>query len=310
MRGSIDVTLVDACLRAGAGGSPTAVATTGDDLDDRTLTRIPGLAGTSHLAVIGPGLSLRFFTTEGELPSCGHGTVAAVAVLAGRPGGFQGRLRVGGREFAASGVPEPPGDPVAARSHAGPASDAGARSDAGAGSAVGVWFGQGVVAIGPAGPDLVGAFRSAVGLTTEDLHPGYEPAVAAPGRPRLLLPAADRGVLAALRPDHERLAAESRRYGQLGCFVYTPASGSQRAAARMFAPAIGVPEDVANANSTGGLAAHLLATGRDPAVAVDQGDALGRPSTVRATAAPGPHGITTHVGGIARVVGTSRLILT
>jgi len=32
-------------------------------------------------------------------------------------------------------------------------------------------------------------------------------------------------------------------------------------AARMFAPSIGVPEDVANANSTGCLAAHLAGQG-------------------------------------------------
>jgi len=61
-----------------------------------------------------------------------------------------------------------------------------------------------------------------------------------------------------------------------------------------------VPEDAANANSTGCLAAHLLATGRNPVVAVDQGDALGRPSTVHADAARLGDGIVTRVGGTAR----------
>ncbi len=112
-------------------------------------------------------------------------------------------------------------------------------------------------------------------------------------------------MLAGIRPDQERLAAESRRYGQLGCFVYVPPSAAGPAAARMFAPAIGVPEDVANANSSGCLAAHLLITGRDPAVAVDQGDALGRPSTVHATAARRGSGIATRVGGTARILPAS-----
>jgi trans-2,3-dihydro-3-hydroxyanthranilate isomerase len=70
----------------------------------------------------------------------------------------------------------------------------------------------------------------------------------------------------------------------------------------MFAPAIGVPEDVANANSGGCLAAHLLITGHSPTVAVDQGDALGRPSTVHATATRTGRGIATRVGGTAAAV--------
>jgi predicted PhzF superfamily epimerase YddE/YHI9 len=79
----------------------------------------------------------------------------------------------------------------------------------------------------------------------------------------------------------------------------------------MFAPAIGVAEDIANANSTGCLAAHLLVTGRPAAsevgVEVDQGDALGRPSTVYATATRTPLGIATSVGGSARVTRTVRV---
>ncbi|MFL6072672.1 MAG: PhzF family phenazine biosynthesis protein [Mycobacteriales bacterium] len=292
---SIEVVLVDACLRDGAGGSPTAVLTSGDGLGDAAMARIPPLAGTSHVAVIGPpvadgaGRTVRFFTSEGELPSCGHGTVAAIAVLAAAGGGYDGRLRAGGRDFAASATRDP------------------ATGDVVAGGVVAAWFDQGLVERGTADEGLVGAFLAALGLGTGDLRPEDEPTVASPGRPRLLLPVADRDVLAALRPDMERLAAESRRHGQLGCFVYAPPSATDRPAARMFAPAIGVPEDVANANSTGCLAAHLLATGRGPAVAVDQGDALGHPSTVYAAAERAPGGIATRVGGAARLAGSVRL---
>ena len=71
----------------------------------------------------------------------------------------------------------------------------------------------------------------------------------------------------------------------------------------MFAPAIGVDEDVANANSTGCLAAHLLDTtgAQTVAIEVEQGDALGRPASVLASARRGPAGITTRVGGLAVV---------
>jgi trans-2,3-dihydro-3-hydroxyanthranilate isomerase len=286
---SVEVSMVAACLRDGAGGSPTAVVTNCEVLDDVDLVRIPSRMGTSHAAVVSPqrssdrGRTLRFFTAKGELPGCGHGTVAAIAVLAlqGAREGFQGLLRVAGRDFEATGSvkPEPKGGEVAE-----------------------VWFDQGIVEHRGATGDERAVFLAALGLERNALHPDDEVTVASPGRARLMIPVVDRTVLASIRPDQERLAAESRRHGQLGCFVYVPPSATEPAAARMFAPAIGVPEDVANANSSGCLAAHLLITGRSPTVAVDQGDALGRPSTVHATAIRSGRGIATRVGGAARVL--------
>jgi trans-2,3-dihydro-3-hydroxyanthranilate isomerase len=105
--------------------------------------------------------------------------------------------------------------------------------------------------------------------------------VATLGRPRMLLPIADRAALASLRPDLGRLRAATDRFGFLGCYVYTVPDAEGRAAARMFAPSIGVPEDIANANSTACLAAHLGADLR-----VDMGDSLGSPATVTASARP------------------------
>jgi hypothetical protein len=146
------------------------------------------------------------------------------------------------------------------------------------------WFDQGVIRRRRATAPERRSFLAALGLREGDLNPDDEVVVMSPGRERLLIPVADPEVLAGLRPDQRRLAAASRDFDQLGCFVYAPLTPAGRAPARMFAPAIGVPEDVANANSTGCLAAHLLATGRNPVVAVDQGDAAGRLATVRACA--------------------------
>jgi trans-2,3-dihydro-3-hydroxyanthranilate isomerase len=286
---SAAVTMVGACLRDGAGGSPTAVLTNSEGLDDASLMRIPSRMGTSHVAVVyPPGISggsraLRFFTTLGELPACGHGTVAAIAVLALQPTqpGFQGLLRASGRDFEATGDITP---------------------DARGSTVVETWFDQGIVDHRLATDDIRTAFLAALGLERSALHPDDAAAVASPGRARLMIPVIDRKTLAGIRPDQERLAVASRRFGQLGCFVYVPPSATEPAAARMFAPAIGVPEDVANANSSGCLAAHLLLTGRNPTVAVDQGDALGLPSTVHATATRSAGGVATRVGGSARIL--------
>src|SRR5690349_18053092 len=83
------VTIVDACLRAGRGGSPTAVLEDAE-LTDEERRAIPVARGTSHAVFVssdgGTGMALRFFTAAGELPACGHGTVAALAYLAERAG--------------------------------------------------------------------------------------------------------------------------------------------------------------------------------------------------------------------------------
>ncbi|MFH8387701.1 PhzF family phenazine biosynthesis protein [Kitasatospora sp. NPDC018058] len=92
-----------------------------------------------------------------------------------------------------------------------------------------------------------------------------------------------RTALAELAPDFALLRAACDRYGLLGCYVYSPPDRLGRAAARMFAPSIGVPEDIANANSTACLAAAHATTGGADNLAVDMGDHLGSPSTITAT---------------------------
>ncbi|WP_407986387.1 PhzF family phenazine biosynthesis protein [Kitasatospora sp. CMC57] len=71
----------------------------------------------------------------------------------------------------------------------------------------------------------------------------------------------------------------------------------------MFAPSIGVPEDIANANSMACLAARTAGSGADR-LTVDMGDHLGRPSTV--TAAVHHDGLERRirVGGRAAIVRT------
>lgn len=250
--------IVDACLRDGRGGSPTVVLPE-TPMSDGERRRIPVAARTSHAVFAGGDGTLRFFTAEGELPACGHGTVAALAWL----GDFEGSLRTGSREFAARAVRR--GDVVEAAFDAG-------RVELREPSTV-----ERDLVVAALGGEVVASAAR----------------VASIGRARLLVPVEDREALAALSPDLDRLREACDRVGFLGCYVYSPPVGG-RAAARMFAPSIGVPEDIANANSTACLAAHL-----DTAVAVDMGDSLGSPATI--TAAPTTGG-RVELGGIARTV--------
>jgi trans-2,3-dihydro-3-hydroxyanthranilate isomerase len=71
-------------------------------------------------------------------------------------------------------------------------------------------------------------------------------------------------------------------------------------------PSIGVPEDIANANSTACLAAHLAARGITD-ITVDMGDALGSPATITASARKSPTGPKILVGGAAITTRTGTL---
>ena len=300
-----DITIVRACTGHGLGGSPTAVLMDDAALTDSARRAIVRQAGTSHAAFIDAGAettaNVRFFTTSGELTNCGHGTIAAQAVLLDlrQTKEHRGQQRTGGRTF----------DTTAVRR----------------GDGVEVWFDQGVVELQDCTTTAARPILASLGIEARDIATNDDLCIASPGTPRLLVPIRNRETLLSLRPDLERLAAECRRLGLLGCFVYVPSATQESAtqnaaaqdvatqdvatqnvatqnavAARMFAPAIDVGEDVVNANSSGCLAAYLLAKHGIFSVEVEQGDTLGYPSSVFATATVGEGGdISTRVGGVA-----------
>jgi trans-2,3-dihydro-3-hydroxyanthranilate isomerase len=110
--------------------------------------------------------------------------------------------------------------------------------------------------------------------------------------------------VAALTPDMRALAG----LGEVGvsCFAIDGA----RVKTRMFGPGLGVAEDPATGSAAGPLAVHLarhgvVAFGTELQIA--QGEEIGRPSQLRATAEGGPEQITVvRVGGGAVVVAEGR----
>lgn len=269
--------IVNACTRDGRGGSPTAVLDEGP-FTDAERRELPVRLGTSHAVFVADGddgsVALRFFTTEGELPACGHGTVAALALLAADAGvdPYRVRLRTAARVFDGWSTVEA-GRP---------------RAD----------FDAGPVALRAPEASVCAPVLAALGL-----DPGTGGVrVAGAGRERLLIPVGDPGALAAAAPHFQRLREACDAAGLLGCFVYAPQAGPGRFAARMFAPSIGVDEDIANANSTACLAAVL--GGR---IEVDMGDALGSPATISARARTVAGGQAVDLGGEAVVGRVVRL---
>jgi trans-2,3-dihydro-3-hydroxyanthranilate isomerase len=107
--------------------------------------------------------------------------------------------------------------------------------------------------------------------------------------------------VATLSPDLGALA----RLGAYGISCFS-VSG-QRVKTRMFAPALGVPEDPATGSAAGPLAVHLsrhARLGYGEEIEIEQGVELGRPSTLYARAFVGPERIErVTVGGAAVIVG-------
>ena len=281
------VTIVNACLRNGRGGSPTAV------LEEASLTafercQVPQLMGTSHAVFVSaengdpdrPLASLRFFTATGELPGCGHGTVAALAFLAQnvRRDPYHVTLR----------TPE--------GSFAGEATRAGGRVSAA--------FDPGAVRLREATVDERVMVFDALGHDPDILAPDI--CVASLGRPRLLVPLSTPTAVAGLQPDYDQLRDLCDRLGLLGCYVHSVPTTDGQLSARMFAPSIGVPEDIANANSTACLAARLVQRNMTR-INVDMGDSLASPATITATTQQTRLGAQIRVGGAAKVIQTLRL---
>ncbi|MFD8143976.1 PhzF family phenazine biosynthesis protein [Streptomyces sp. NPDC059708] len=236
MSGPGTTVIVHACLRDGTGGSPTAVVLDDDRLSDEQRRRVPLDHGTSHAVFLQrrpereptvdqPAIHIRFFTSSGELPACGHGTVAALAFLASRAedaGDYRALLRTSTRTFEGRALRE--------------------------GAYLTAAFDPGPVDLRQASAEELSLALPALGITAAD--PAQDVRVAGVGRKRLLIPVNDRAALASLDPNSGRLREVCDHLGLLGAYVYSPPSPTGALAARMFAPSIGVPEDLANANST------------------------------------------------------------
>jgi PhzF family phenazine biosynthesis protein len=281
---------VDAFTRHRYGGNPAGVVLYADSLSDHEMQDLARELNNGDTAfVLRPDaadhdLRVRFFTPRAEAGFVGHATIAVHTVLAARaaaaqalaPGSARGsaltpattaplrqkqrtgivtverRASAAGTEFAISQPPAPLQAPLGAAELA---------------------------------PVLV-----ALSLQPADLEPRCPALIAGAGSTRLLLGVKSAALLAGLQPDLARLQALSATLGAAGYFLYTlhPALADCDTEARMFCPALGIPEDPVSGNAHGMLGVYLWQQGLlqpDAAGAVAfrgrQGHFMRRPGELR-----------------------------
>jgi PhzF family phenazine biosynthesis protein len=263
-------------------GNPAGVVLRAAGLTDHQMQAVAREVNNSETAFVLPAdgadhdVRVRFFTPTTEVPTCGHATVAthfARAVEYGLPSGSL-------VQKTGTGLLQ------RVRIHR-------------EGKRVRIGMHQGAAVFGPEldGPQ-VGRLLRALGATPGDLADDGPVQIVSTGHAKVLVGLRDRATLDALRPDPAALTALSHQIGTNGFFVFTRDTGREDLLSwsRMFAPAIGIPEDPVTGNGHGPLGAYLLRHGIVPAPGGHlsftgrQGAALGRPGDVRVDVETGAGG--------------------
>jgi PhzF family phenazine biosynthesis protein len=238
---------VDAFTQTPFTGNPVTVVLDADGRDEAMLLAIAReFPGTETAFVLAPtasdhDLRMRFFNVRKEWPFIGHATIGAHAVLldVGRRG--LGRCL----QHSGTGIIE-----VLAHA-AGPSHTQ--RSS--------IEFRQSVPDFdAPIPLKTTLRIAEALRLPARQLHESLPARLARKGSTRLLVPVEDAAALDIIAPNFDTLESIGRELGVEGFFpfAYQRTGHEVLTDARMFCPALGLPEDPVSGNAHAMLAAYLL----------------------------------------------------
>lgn len=283
----------DVFARAPGGGNPCYLIRDAHGVDPGEAAGSAArryAAEAALVTAVEDGVTLRFFSPGGEMAMCGHATIAAVSALvaSGELPGHRSVARTAAGGFEVGWDAATP--PLVSIEHPYPE-------------------------LGPAVPPTAGVARS-LGVPLDRLGSGTELRVVSIARAKLLVPLADAEAVHAARPDADRLGELCRSVGATGAYLYAPHPDGRTGhlVARQFSVDAGVAEDPATGVAAGALAAYLAyragAADGWTVIEVDQGDAMGRPSRIRARAfVAGGTVSRSEVAGYARLIGRELLRL-
>jgi PhzF family phenazine biosynthesis protein len=268
---AVTVYQVDAFTKERFTGNPAGVVLDARGLSDDEMQRIAFELGNPETAFLFPAegeghdLRIRYFTPKTEVPLCGHATIAAHytrAVINGLPAGTVVQRGLAGDLPVI--LDHENGDYRVTLTLAPPTFQP------------------------PLGDAYVTRVLAALGVETQALLPDAPIQVVAAGHGKVMVGLRDRATLFALSPDMTALAMLSREIACYGYHVFTFDTGDDRllTSCRMFAPAIGIPEDPVTGNGNGPLGAYLVHHGLVPhdgqclRFLSAQGASVGRPGVV------------------------------
>lgn len=269
-----NVCQVDAFTKDLFKGNPAGVVSNADGLTESEMQAIARELNNAETAfILSPTASdhdvwIRFFTPTTEVPSCGHATIAAHYVRALEKGLSSCTVR------QRIGIGILPVDIVK--------NDSGYR----------VIMTQGDVEISdPVSAEIENDIIGALGLSSSDQDTRFPIQIVSTGHSKVMVGINSRNTLNTLVPDLIRLVSISKAIGCDGYFVFTLDSDDTKILThgRMFAPAIGIPEDPVTGNANGPLGAYLVHKNffemTDGSVTFNgkQGEAIGRPGVVTVT---------------------------
>lgn len=258
---TVTVQVVNAFVRDGQGGNPAGVLLDADDLSETDMQNIAAGMGLSETAFVSKsvteGFKLDFFTPNRRIAHCGHATIASFSLLL-----QEGRVTEG--ETSKETVDGPRkiliknGKPFMEQL-------APSYQDATA------WDGVTI-------EDVL----TSLSLTKEDLDPRAAPSRVDTGNGSLQIGVRSDMILRNLAPNQEAIAKISEALDLVGFYVFTTdrAATQHDAAARMFAPAYGIPEEAATGMMAGPLAGYLHDRFgiKKPSFVIEQGGYMTPPS--------------------------------
>lgn len=270
---------IAAFTSGGQGGNPAAVVVAESLPASAEMQRIAAEVGYSETAFATPagsGFTVRYFSPESEVPFCGHATIALGAVLGQRFGyrRYPLSLSVGDIEVEAR---ERDGAPYAVL-----------RSPGTRNRAVPLEVAQEALSL--------------FGYVPDEVDHSLPIAFANAGSEHLIMPLADRGLLARMTYDLDRGRSFMNRHG-LVTVAFVVREGERLFHARNAFASGGVLEDPATGAAAAAFAGLLRDLGllREGPVTIRQGEDMGRPSRidVQFTEAPGSP---IEVGGSAGLI--------
>jgi PhzF family phenazine biosynthesis protein len=182
---------------------------------------------------------IRYFTPTTEVPICGHATIAAhyARAVAMQLDSVELKQKTGAGVQRISVQRQPDGD-------------------------YRIVMRQGPLSFGDPLPAATrSAVAAALGLDESAFEPELPLQIVSTGHSKVMLPLRSGVALDAIVPDHAALAALSNEIGCNGWFPFQLRACGTATDGRMFAPAIGIPEDPVTGNANGPLGAYLVRHG-------------------------------------------------